>query len=311
MNALLEHMWGKSPGQDRVWAQVTGRAPDRAVRRLLMALNFQAFIDESKSDEEFVLGGYIAPAETWANFAKDWEALLPLGTRAKNGHLHFKMSEMVRSGGIVRVPQFYNVIDKYPELMPISFRMNLKDFERAQERAHVIFARLNWTIHIGQWTNPYMFSFRRLLDSFYLDRSLAKFAEQLPPNEKVDFIFDDKSEKSNILAAWDGIIEKAPDGIREYSGATPRFENDQEFLGLQAADLWAWWVRHWYEEDSFDPPDKMKDFDFETWRGHKRSFFHSSIREDEIINVFQRIAADAVVEGTVDPLTLARRKGEL
>jgi Protein of unknown function (DUF3800) len=311
MNVLLEHVWGKSPGQDRVWAQVTGLAPDRAVRRLLMALNFQAFFDESKSDEEFVLGGYIAPAETWAKFAKDWEVLLPLGTRAKNDQLHFKMSEMVYAGGMVRVQQFYNVIDKYHELMPISFRMNLKDFERAQERARIIFERLNWTIHLGKWTNPYIFSFRRLLDSFHLDRSLSKFEKQLPLNEKVDFIFDDKSEKSSILSAWDEIVEKAPDEARKYYSATPRFENDQEFLGLQTADLWAWWVRHWYEEDSFDPPDKMKNFDFGTWRGHKRAFFHFSMQEDDIINVFQTLAAEAMVEGVVDPITLSRRKGEL
>lgn len=51
---------GKSHTQDRVWSQVTGLAPEIAIGRLLMALNFQAFIDESESHDEFVLAGHIA-----------------------------------------------------------------------------------------------------------------------------------------------------------------------------------------------------------------------------------------------------------
>ena len=96
MNALLKHVWGNSPAQDRVSAQVAGMAPARAVRRLLMALEFQAFVDGSarRPDGDFILGGHIATAETWANFSKEWEELLPLAPLAKNGKRHFKMSEM-------------------------------------------------------------------------------------------------------------------------------------------------------------------------------------------------------------------------
>lgn len=56
----LESPMGKSHTQDRVWSQVTGLAPEIAIGRLLMALNFQAFIDESESHDEFVLAGHIA-----------------------------------------------------------------------------------------------------------------------------------------------------------------------------------------------------------------------------------------------------------
>jgi hypothetical protein len=69
-----------------------------APKSVLMALNFQAFIDDSYSSEDFVIGGYIGTAETWAAFAKDWEVIRPLGTRAKNGRQHFKMSEMAHQG---------------------------------------------------------------------------------------------------------------------------------------------------------------------------------------------------------------------
>jgi len=41
-----------------------------------------------------VLAGHIATAEAWGHFAKESAELLPLGTKAKNGNYHFKMSEM-------------------------------------------------------------------------------------------------------------------------------------------------------------------------------------------------------------------------
>jgi len=163
---------------------------------------------------------------------------------------------------------------------------------------------------LGKWTNPYIFSLRRLIDSFLHDRSLPQIEKQLPSNEKMDFIFDDKSEKSLILSAWDEVVEKFSEEMRNHYGATPRFENDQEFLGLQAADLWASWVRHWYEEDSFDPPDRMKNFDFMTWRGQKRGFFHLSMQEDHIVSVLHGLAMQAITEGDVDPITLSGLKGE-
>lgn len=239
MNALLQHLWGRSRAQDRVWAHVSGLAPGKAVQRWLMSLTFQAFIDESQSNEEIVLGGYIATAATWAEFANDWEKLLPLGLRAKNGNLHFKMSEMAATPErMERVPLFYAVIEKY-ELMPISARLNLGDFARAHKRFDNFLLRMNWTINNkGLWTNPYFFCFTILVNGFHVNRE--KYAPTLPLTEKVDFIFDDRTEKRPILAGWELSAARRTEELAQYYGATPRFENDQEFLPLQAADFWAW-----------------------------------------------------------------------
>jgi len=92
---------------------VAGMRPSAAVRQPIMVL--QAYIDDSyKRNGEFVLAGHIATAESWAKFAKEWEALLPsAGTLASNGNYHFKMSEMAanpermpasrRSGGLFKI----------------------------------------------------------------------------------------------------------------------------------------------------------------------------------------------------------------
>lgn len=303
------HQWGKSPAQDRVWGQIAGMAPSRATGRLLMVLNFQAFIDESFSKEEFVLGGHIATVEAWANFAREWEELLPLGTRAKNGRYHFKMSEMAQSQErMARVPTFYKLIENHV-ITSISCRINLPEFVRAQERIHEMAARMNWVIRFNIWTNPYFVTFRMLLDKFHLERK--QFESRLPLDRKIDFYFDDRTEKEPILKAWDEHLQMKEDKIREYYGATPRFENDQDFLPLQGADLWAWWVRDWYEEDATELPDKMRDFDFGVWKGKKRPNIVMSANEDQIVDVLQSVAVESFAEGHLDPLSLARLKGDV
>jgi hypothetical protein len=199
VNGPLNHRWGFSRAQDRVWAQVAALAPSKARGRLLMALNFQAFIDESVSpyDGDFVLGGCIAPAEKWAEFAKEWEDLLPFGTRAKNGNFHFKMSEMAANAErMARVPLFSGVIDKYIHDF-ISCRMNLGEFAQAHKRFESFARVMNWTVSFGPFLNPYYFTFWILLKAFHKDRE--KFTSHIPIDEKVDFYFDDRSEKNRFL----------------------------------------------------------------------------------------------------------------
>ena len=270
MRALIDHVWGKSSAQDRVWAQVAGLSPTRAERRLFMALNFQAFIDESETaGGEYVLAGHIATAENWAKFSAEWEMLLPSGTLADNGLYHFKMSAMAMTDErMARVPAFRRCIENHVKAS-ISCRMNVEDFDRAHENVERFVSRLNLVLDWKLWKSPYYFLFRCLLDRFH-DRS-SEYADILPVNEdeKVDFYFDDKTEKSAIMAAWDEIVENRPDKVAKLYGATPRFENDQDFLPLQAADLWAWWVREWYEEDNSPVPDKMRMLDFGGWKGKR------------------------------------------
>src|SRR4051812_19197016 len=115
-------------------------------------MQFQAFIDESESREEFVLGGYIAPVEIWAKFAKDWQQLLPLALRKKDGSFHFKMSEMAQ-GSMDRVQAFYAVIDKYEDLIPLSFRINLPEFRSAWDKAEQFGRAMGWTFDTSDWTN--------------------------------------------------------------------------------------------------------------------------------------------------------------
>ena len=292
MNALLEHVWGESAAVDRIWSHVTGLAPSKAVGRLLMVLNWQAFMDESFSDEEFVLAGHIASAEAWAQFAEEWEELLP---NSGNGKVPLKMTKLMARDP-ERAQAFYRVIEKYVPVS-ISCRINMGDLKRALARAQKIATGvptsdpfLKFCVDFGPWENAYNHVFRALLDNFH--RNKATNAKYIPMDQKVDFIFDDRTEKKPILDAWDKFIENQEDDVRVEYGATPRFERDEDFFPLQAADLWAWQVRKWYEEDAADFPDKMRDFNFGKWRGNKRGLIVASASEDQIFEYLLAIAAD-------------------
>jgi hypothetical protein len=89
-----------------------------------------------------------------------------------------------------------------------------------------------------------------------------KMADLLPTDKKVDFYFDEHSGAGVLLDYWDEFLESEPREIRELYGSYPRFENDEEFLPLQAADFWAWWVRKGYETGGLD---KYTSGDFGTW----------------------------------------------
>jgi hypothetical protein len=214
--------------------------PPRSHTRLLMVL--QAFFDESyKPNGVFVLGGHIARPDVWANFAKQWEEMLPFGVLDKDAKFYFKMSEMVLNPErMERIGAFFRLIEN-SEIVSLSCKFNIVDLASAVNRLWVLNRKIDW----GPFSDPYFFAFRALIDSVHDHRATLPLLTQ---DEKIDFIFDNHSKKSMIIAAWEGFLALRDPAIRHLFGATPRFEDDREVLPLQAADLWAGAVRQWYED---------------------------------------------------------------
>jgi hypothetical protein len=269
-----------------------------------MVLNFQGVIEDSWTSEsadpegEFVLAGHIAEPGEWAKLIGEWDRLLPkFGTRAKNGKWHFKMKEMAQfPDRMERVPIFYKLIEDNV-ITSISCRMNLGDFRRARERLARQTATWGWSVMLRDWDKPHFVTFRGLMDGFHDKREM--FADRLPLDRKVDFIFDKEIAEKQVIKIWDEYLEGRPDEVRSYYGERPRFLDDQEFLALQSADLWAWWVRTWYEWDASDFPDKLRDFDFGTWKGKKRTNIVISLDEDRIFEALQKQFVSNCAEGNV------------
>ena len=112
----------------------------------------------------------------------------------------------------------------------------------------------------------------------------------------VDFYFDDKSEKGPILAAWDAFLSDKPPEVKKLYGSHPIFESDKRLKPLQAADLWAWWRRKWYENDQ----EVLSFGTFEKTKGKHPHFMEIEYPEDNLVVSFakalrQQVGADATI----------------
>jgi hypothetical protein len=179
------------------------------------------------------------------------------------------MSEMAGLRLLHRVPAFYDIIERHV-LCSLACKIDLIQLERAKERVWIEDTPIIW----GFLDNPFLTCFRFLLDNFHQVRiappeGAPQFISRLtPPDKVIDFYFDEHSSKSAIISVWDEFVATRLEHVRQLYGATPRFENDDDFLPLQAADFWAWWVRKGFEENLLD---QIGNGDFGTWTAQKKN----------------------------------------
>jgi hypothetical protein len=81
----------------------------------------------------------------------------------------------------------------------------------------------------------------------------------------LDIYFDEESGSDWLTDWWDRFIQSV-DSDHEIYGNRPEFRNDEEFLPLQAADFWAWWVRRGYETNTIK---QFREGNFGSWKGPK------------------------------------------
>ncbi len=191
----------------------------------------QAFVDDSGSGQGavFVLAGFIASAEQWAAFKDEWKESL-------GGAPYFKMADAEklfgRTGKDDRVTRFYRIIENHA-VAGVSSAVMRDDYERVFGRAP------------QPMRDPYFLLF------FDLIAQLSRNQKKLDLHDKVDFIFDEQlGKKEKVIAAWDSFKSMGQESFGHILGDTPSFKDDKEILPLQAADLYAWWIRRQIEEDT-------------------------------------------------------------
>jgi hypothetical protein len=205
--------------------------------RHLMPKEYIAHIDGSGSGDPkiLILAGYIAPAAVWVDFSKEWQARL-----SEAGLRVFKMNEMTSRLEIAA--WFYRVIEEQKITAAISCEV------RTAELVKVI-REFNWPANIKrieELENPYFFAYKAIMDM------LAQHQDDLGIDEPVNFVFDDQSEKNRTRGLWDLLKLSSAPRFRKNMGDEPSFKKDEDVLPLQAADLYAWWIRKWCLEGVAD-----------------------------------------------------------
>ena len=227
-----------------------------------------------------MLAGYIASRAAWQAFSAEWASLLhPFGTLRSDGTYHFKMADMAQNQErMARLPVFLRTIEKHV-LGWVSISLNAEDLRRACSRIQVP-GRRRGPIDWGTYSNPYYIALRCLLDSFHLHRE--RFAEAIPLDLPVDFIFDRRPEAKIIEAMWENYLEARPPQVRDLYGDRPRFVDDTYNLPIQAADLLAWWVRKWTDEGR---PERVGQLEQAGFRNGRRKYLRIDMHwtEDNLV----------------------------
>lgn len=222
----------REPASSHIWALVSGFPKERRWRRQLLV--FQAYIDGSGTGayDVFVLAGYIAPAEEWAKFSDEWQELLDSPSLRLP---YFKMSEMRHSPERrERCGWFYRVIEGHVSAA-VSCVIDVAGLVKAVRE-------FQWPpnfVNLKRLENPYFVAFKAIMNV------LAQHQVKLGIDQPIDFIFDEESEKKTVLEGWERIKLFSTPDVRALMGDMPIYRDDKSVLPLQAADLFAWWIRHW------------------------------------------------------------------
>jgi hypothetical protein len=194
----------------------------------------RAFIDDSaRGDPDlFVLAGYVSTVEGWEAFGREWQRVLDMRSPHYRQLEYFKMTEMSSPADRERCAWFHKVIEDHA-LAAISVTISTKELRR----------QVNRMVHdpslAEKLYNPWHYAVASLIWNY------AKFKPKALPDGPVKFIFDRAiTERRMVWEAWEGFLAANAE-YAHVMGSLPRFEDDKDFPPLQAADLLAWWVRHW------------------------------------------------------------------
>jgi hypothetical protein len=223
---------------------------------------FQAFFDDSGTGVPvFVLSGFVSPIYRWGAFSEEWQALLDESPKLK----YFKMWEAAhlsdQFGGMKaeqrneRIQKFFRLIQKAVELSA-SCVIPIAPFKRI------------WKGKIDggkEWSDPYYVALWDMI-TFLTDKHFRmRLFEAMATNDgqspsiygTLEFIFDDNARLAALVPPYYQLIRaKLHPLFRGWIGVSPKFENDLEFLPLQACDAQSWYFRRLYAERFHNEPFK-------------------------------------------------------
>ncbi|HEV8241413.1 MAG TPA: DUF3800 domain-containing protein [Thermoanaerobaculia bacterium] len=199
----------------------------------------QAFIDESGGKGQgrtFMMAGWIAAAEKWAQFSDEWGACLRSSPQIR----YFKMREAAALSG-----EFWGLSEpsrdsKLRQLARIVARHALTAISCAMDIDALpdTFARFG-----APYSDPYFWPFQITIKAICED--LAERGIQEP----VEIIFDEQCISGPKAKLWYPLIRAAAlhddpdDPAAAIMPVEPLFRSDQDAPPLQAADMLAWLLR--------------------------------------------------------------------
>lgn len=195
------------------------------------------YVDDSGTHANspiYVLGGFIASAETWAAFTLDWQAVLK--EEPSVAHLH--TADAYSLLGAFSNWTSNQVDKKLFHLAEAIEKHGLRRFDTS-----ILRKDYDDLIH-GQFVgpvgkDPYFLAYYRIVTALAREPTLSGHAIQL--------VFDEQGGSGvAAIEAWTLLCEVAPSVYETMP--RPRFGNDLSEPPLQAADLYVWHARRYLLE---------------------------------------------------------------
>jgi hypothetical protein len=208
----------------------------------------QVFVDDSggKGHSRFlVLAGLIADSENWAKFSDEWSLCIASPPSIRR----FKMRDAAGRTGEFRQWSIPDRDQKVRLLCRIINRyVNLLTYTIIDLEAHAeTWAKQLWTPS----SSPYFWPFQNTI----MNAAISLW--ELGLRERFEIIFDESVIFGPRAKAWYPLIREVMH-LREPEASAilpidPMFRSDDEFLPIQAADLFAWLLRHGFDHPQDRP----------------------------------------------------------
>jgi len=212
---------------DRFYA---GLSPD--IEDATACVILQTFIDDSETDELYIVAGYVAPLGDWKSFAPEWHRILKepprlgyyrtadaLGLSREFEHFD-EISRDQRITALARV-----IPSQPPNCFGIASWVSKSDFETY---CHPVFH--------PAWHDPYYLCATILIECLCFDLRGIRL-------QKLDFFFDQQGKVGRrFKLVYDAFLKPVSMMRFPFIGDV-HHKNKRQFLPLQAADMQAGWLR--------------------------------------------------------------------
>jgi len=227
---------------------VCGLPPKKVKERLLVS--FQAFMDDSGSgDPVFVLSGYVSSVDFWEAFSEEWQKLLDEPPTLR----YFKMREAASrseefSG--MKIGKRNERVSKFIQLIHNAAQVSVSCVIPINKYNRIVKGKIR-----KEWDDPYFIALFDLVT--YLLETHFRLRVFGSVQGVLDFIFDDNPRLAAKVPHWYQLTRSHLHPVmRNGIAASPRFENDHDFLPLQACDAQSWYYRRLFAEKLHNEPFK-------------------------------------------------------
>jgi hypothetical protein len=178
----------------------------------------------------------VSSLDFWEAFSEDWQVLLDESPRLR----YFKMREAARAfGGKMKREALHERIHKFFKLIHFATQASISSIVPIEAHRRIVKGKLP----IKEWDDPYFLAMFDIIMKLFWNQVSTKSVGTL------EFIFDDNPRLAAKVPAYYQLMRAmiAPK-YRHLIAVAPKFEDDIEFLPLQAADAQSWYYRRLFAE---------------------------------------------------------------